>query len=636
MPHLHLPVEVLTKPMRGLCLVAAIYGVLAGISAHVDAASEKPSEVQDLAYGEVLFSFYQENYFDAISRLQQAQTRQELNYHTKEAELLLGGMSLAYGMDREATQRFNALLNETVAPEVRDRAWYYLGRIAFQKGRPADAAAALAHIDLQDNSRAVREQRADQHMLLGHVLLAQGDAEGAVQAFSDWKGPDDERAYANYNLGIALLEHDDIDAGLKQLNKLGEQSADNDEQYALRDKTNLALGYRLLQAGKAEQARPYFDRVRLQGPLSSRALLGAGWADAEQEHFRQALVPWLELHGRDSRDLATQESWLAVPYAYAQLGAQARAVELYQAAITAFAAEARALDEAIAALDQGRLIDTLLKAEGTGWSWFWQLSQLPAEPETRYLIEMLSGHRFQEAVKNLRDLKDLSSRLEAWADKVETFEHMIETRRLRYADAAPRLQEDLERLDIDALSARREALSKELHQIADSGDAGGLMTAQERSAWTQLDSIDKRLALLPDSERVQVLRAKQARLRGLLLWDLDADYKGRLRAVQKNLAELDEPLGASESLATRARAAFESAPAAFEGFDERIVVMRDRVRASQVKVESTLTAQGQWITRLAQTDLALRKHRVDAYLVQARFALAQTYDKASLPQGTAP
>jgi len=32
----------------------------------------------------------------------------------------------------------------------------------------------------------------------------------------------------------------------------------------------------------------------------------------------------------------------------------------------------------------------------------------------------------------------------------------------------------------------------------------------------------------------------------------------------------------------------------------------------------------------------LRKQRVDAYLVQARFALAQTYDKAGLPAGAAP
>ncbi|MBU1191078.1 MAG: hypothetical protein KKE76_05115 [Gammaproteobacteria bacterium] len=640
MPHQRTAKGIFASPLHSLCLAAALYGALASICAQVDSASQKPNdmpgEVQDLAYGEVLFDFYQENYFDAISRLQQAQAQGELNYHAKESELLLGGMSLAYGLDRDATQRFNALLNETVRPEVRDRAWYYLGRMAFQKGRPADAAAALAHIDLQDDSRALRKQRAEQRMLFGHVQLAQGNAAAAVQAFSDWKGPADERDYADYNLGIAMLESGQVDAGLKQLDKLGERPADNDEQYALRDKTNLALGYRLLQAGKAAQARPYFDRVRLQGPLSSRALLGAGWADAEQEQFKQALIPWLELHGRDSRDLATQESWLAVPYAYAQLGAEARAVELYQAAIMAFSDEARALDQAIAALDQGRLIETLLTAEGSGRSWFWQVAQLPTTPETRYLIDMLAGHRFQEAVKNLRDLQDLRNRLQVWADKTETFEHMVETRRLRYAAAAPRLHDDLQRLDVDTLTARHESLGTELQQITANNDANGLMTSQERLTWAQLEFISARLARLPDSQQVRDLRDKQARLRGLLLWEVEADYKARLRMAKKNLRETEAPLREANSLAARAQSAFATAPAAFEGFDQRIVEMRERVRNSQTKVDSTLAAQGAWITRLAQADLTLRKQRVDAYLVQARFALAQTYDKAGLPAGAAP
>ncbi|MBU2479038.1 MAG: hypothetical protein KKA36_08090, partial [Gammaproteobacteria bacterium] len=440
----------------------------------------------------------------------------------------------------------------------------------------------------------------------------------------------------DYNLGIALLEDGQIDAGLKQLDKLGDRSADNDEQYALRDKTNLALGYRLLQSGKAAQARAYFDRVRLQGPLSSRALLGAGWADAEQEQFKQALIPWLELHGRDSRDLATQESWLAVPYAYAQLGAEARAVELYQAAIMAFSDEARALDQAIAALDQGRLIETLLTAEGSGRSWFWQVAQLPTTPETRYLIDMLAGHRFQEAVKNLRDLQDLRNRLQVWADKTETFEHMVETRRLRYAAAAPRLHDDLQRLDVDTLTARHESLGTELQQITANNDANGLMTSQERLTWAQLEFISARLARLPDSQQVRDLRDKQARLRGLLLWEVEADYKARLRMAKKNLRETEAPLREANSLAARAQSAFATAPAAFEGFDQRIVEMRERVRNSQTKVDSTLAAQGAWITRLAQADLTLRKQRVDAYLVQARFALAQTYDKAGLPAGAAP
>lgn len=606
----------------------------------LDAASARPSEVQDLAYGEVLFEFYQEKYFDAISRLRQAQERRELDYHAGEAELLLGGMSLAYGMDREATRLFNRLLDDGVEPDVRDRAWYYLGRIAFQKDRPADAAAALSRIEGLDDprrdARAQRLQRAEQRMLLGHVRMAQGDADGAVSAFRGWNGAADERAYADYNLGIALLARGDTDTALKLLDGLGEQSAKGAEAQALRDKTNLALGYRLLQTGQHAQARPYFDRVRLQGPLSARALLGAGWADAEQQRYREALVPWLELHGRDGRDPAVQEAWLAVPYAYAQLGAQANAVELYQDAIAAFVAESRALDAAIAALGEGRLIGTLLAAEGTGRSWFWQLAQVPAEPHTRYLVDLLAAHRFQEAVKNLRDLKELGDRLDAWAGTMQTFEDMIETRRLRYAQHAPRLREDFERLDVEATRTRHAQLAAEFDRIEGDGDALGLMTAPERAVWDRLAAIETRLAALPDEARIQAMREKQARLRGMLLWQVHGDYKSRLHTARKELAASVGPIAAAEELAVRAQNAYATAPAAFEGFDARIAGLDEQVRTTRLETERLLAAQAQWVTRLAQTELLLRKRRVDAYLVQARFALAQTYDKAGDPRDGAP
>ena len=345
------------------------------LSAPAAAAKGKPSEVQDLAYGEVLFDFFQENYFEALSRVQRAQVDNELDYHKDEARLLEGGMSLAYGMDRAATRIFNDMLDETVRPEVRDRAWYYLARIAHQKGQPDAAAAALARIE----GKARHDRKSEQTLLLGHVRLAQGDAAGAAAAFGSWRGPKDARAYAEYNQGIALMRQGDLEGALRLLDKLGDRSADTDEERALRDKTNLALGYYLLQQDKPAQARPFFDRVRLDGPLSNRALLGAGWADARQERFPEALVPWLELYKRDSRDLAVQETWLAVPYAYAQLGADGRAVVLYQDAIDAFVRESQALEVAIAALNDGLLIDTLMTAEGTG-SGSWRNCPIPRRP----------------------------------------------------------------------------------------------------------------------------------------------------------------------------------------------------------------------------------------------------------------
>lgn len=615
---LHDPVRLSRRALRFvLCLSLLAPALSVG-------AKGKPSEVQELAYGEVLFDFFQENYFDALSRVQRAQVHNELDYHKDEARLLEGGMSLAYGMDRAATHIFNDMLNEKVRPEVRDRAWYYLARIAHQKGQPDAASAALAKIE----GKARHDRQSEQTLLLGHVRLAQGDAAAAAAAFGGWRGPKSDQSYAEYNHGIALMRQGDLDGALKLLDKLGDRSVDTDEERALRDKTNLALGYYLLQQDKAAQARPYFDRVRLDGPLSNRALLGAGWADAKQERYPEALVPWLELYKRDSRDLAVQETWLAVPYAYAQLGAQGRAVVLYQDAIDAFVRESQALEVAISALNDGLLIDTLMTAEGTGRSWFWQLAQLPDTPQTRYLVEMLAGHRFQEAVKNLRDLKELDTRLATWSEQVDTFDYMIESRRQRFAAQAESRKTDLDRLDVAALANRHQVMQTELERIAREQDALGLMTDKERAAWQQLEQIEARLARHPDNPRIQLLRDKHRRLRGALLWKVEGDYKPRLRAAQHALEALVAPLDESTQLAERARTAYSDAPHSYEGFDGRIDDLRSRVMQTQSRVQTALAEQGNLITRLAQADLEQRKRRVDAYLVQARFALAQTYDQA--------
>ena len=50
------------------------------------AVSVKPQQVLDLHYGEVLFHFYQEDYFTSISQLMVAQQQNLLQHHQDESE----------------------------------------------------------------------------------------------------------------------------------------------------------------------------------------------------------------------------------------------------------------------------------------------------------------------------------------------------------------------------------------------------------------------------------------------------------------------------------------------------------------------------------------------------------------------
>jgi tetratricopeptide (TPR) repeat protein len=377
-------------------IVASFFLLLASLvpAGTVLAGKDEPQPivVKEPHYGEVLFYFYQEDYFPAIVRLLAAQEQGKLEQHAAQADLLKGGLYLSYGHHLEAADIFERLLADNVNPEIRDRTWFFLAKIWRQRGYLDKAQRALDNIgeDLPEDVR--REAK---------MLQAQS-------------------RYAQFNLGVALVRSGRMDEAGKILAELGDMDPWNEELTSLRDKANLALGYALLQSGQPHAAKPLLQRVRLEGPFSNKALLGVGWADAELERYQRALVPWMELRGRDLLDPAVQESMLAIPYALAQLDSISQAADHYLNAIEAFYEESGRIDRTINHIESGQFFDEFISDEpldSTGW--YWRMEALPEGPQARYLFHLLATHEFQEGLKNYRDLNYLWNNLDRWQQSVE-------------------------------------------------------------------------------------------------------------------------------------------------------------------------------------------------------------------------
>ena len=122
------------------CAAAAVAlgaGVLAAVGVILPAGAgdvAAPAAIRDLYYGETLFQFYQDKHFEALTHLLAARAEGRVSNHEAESELLLGGLYLHYGQHVQAEEIFNRLLTESVAPAVRDRAWFYLGKVRYQRG----------------------------------------------------------------------------------------------------------------------------------------------------------------------------------------------------------------------------------------------------------------------------------------------------------------------------------------------------------------------------------------------------------------------------------------------------------------------------------------------------------------------
>ena len=586
----------------------------------------EPIVVKDPHYGEVLYYFYQEDYFPAIVRLLAAQEASKLAHHSDAAELLKGGLYLSYGHHLEAADIFERLLAGSVDQDVRDRTWFFLAKIWRQRGYLDKAQQALDNIEGELPKNIEREAR----MLQAHLLIDGGDYDGAIELLGDWQGETEWSRYAQFNLGVAMVRSGRVDEAAIILRELGGLDPWNEEMKSLRDKANLALGYALLQDGQPRAAKDSLQRVRLEGPFSNKALLGVGWADAELDSYQRALVPWMELRGRDLLDPAVQESMLAIPYAMAQLDSISQAADHYVNAIEAFYEEANRIDRTIGHIESGQFFDDFIEddpLDSTGW--YWRMDALPEGPEARYLFHLLATHEFQEGLKNYRDLNYLWKNLSDWQESIEVYANMLETRRLAYQERLPEVDAALARADLEGMIERKLQYDSILEDIERSNDWLALANKREFEMWGEITGFGNTPALAADVPEAAEVRDKIQLLKGVLQWELERDFKDRLWRIRRDLQQTGEALVETQRSRRQVDESMRKQPVEFEEFGKRVYGLEPRIEGMKSRVGDAMADQRAFLQAIAVGELQAQKERLDIYTVQARFALAAIYDRAA-------
>jgi hypothetical protein len=585
-----------------------------------------PQDVKDLPYGDVLFYFFQDDYFDSITRLLAARQLDRIPHTQGEAELVLGGLYLSLGEHVEAGKIFEALLNQNTSEAVRNKAWFYLGKVWYQRGYLQESERALRQVSDKIDPRI----SAERYMLLAQLMMRQDRYDDAIAALSNWHGPPDWTAYAQFNLGVALVRKDRLADAIPYLDRVGRIETRSEELLALRDKANLALGFALLQAKRPAEARPILERIRLEGPFSSKALLGVGWAEAGIGDFKHALVPWLTLRKRSLVDSAVQESFLTVPYAYNQLSATGQAAEFYNTAIESFDAEIKLIDDSIGEIRNGRLLDRLLNDDKKDTlTWYWQLTTLPNAPESRYLYALLASNEFQEGLKNYRELNFMSRNLDNWREDVSAFDDMLDTRQEAYNERVPKADAVMAATDLDDLTQKRVDFESRINEIEKSNDVVALGTSEEQRSWQKLKRIEDFLAAHPDDPDLAEMREKLRLMKGVMYWRLSSSFKARLWNERRAVKELEAALEETQKRAVQVRQARAGVPANTDTYAGRIAAIRARMDQLQQRIADVSVQQNRYLQALAISELEGQKQRIATYQLQARYELAAIYDRAS-------
>ena len=604
---------------------------LAAIAARPSVADD----LRDLYFGEALYQAYQGQYFDALERLdaELAQHRRldepefdSLQYHIKQADFSVGDFELRYRMHLRAGRAIKAVLDADVDQIVKNEAAYRLARIEFQKDQPDDALHALERIQ----GTVPNDIHDDIEFLRANVYLGLGRPADAVEVLKRLQSAQSLNGFAAYNLGIALLQSGHGPEGLQQLGKAGQIQTRETATAAIRDKSNMVLGSILLRSADYPQAEVAFDRVRLEGPYSNLALLSTGWADASGHDYQKALVPWGMLIGRDPTDAAVQEAKIALPFAYSKLRIYGRAALLYGQALDSFSQELKKVDASIRSIRAGNFLKALVREEIKQDNvWVVRLRTLPDTPDTFYLTELMASNDFQTALHNYLDLEDLHRRLIAWQGGFDAFEDLIRHRRTNYEPLLPQVDAQFRKLDahMRLRLEQRDHLQKRLQDILTAPRPELLETAEERVALERLSKIEAALQHTSGADSA-ALQARVQHLQGVVTWRLYTEYPERLTQAYKDQQSLNEEVQILQERYTAFVRARQAAVHSYAGYDESISQLRTRVTKSLDRVNTLIARQGQVIEAVATDELKMRRERLVAYQVQARYAVADSYDRS--------
>jgi hypothetical protein len=610
--------------MKFLTTFLPLYFAVMSLAANSTAyAVEKGIEhrVENLEYGQALFEYFQKNDLAAITQLLVAKQRPRSQKQTKESALLLADLFYSYGLYGESNLLFSQLLGEETSQGFKNRVWFNLAKLNYEQGEYVAARDLLSKI-----SQALPAHiESERQYLLANLYLANQQYQQAKEANQKISNDSIWRRYSNYNFGVSLIENNQFEQGKQLLDKLGLNETRSAEMNALRDKANLALGFSQLKRSKPKSAIDYLSRIRLRGPLSNNALLGAGWAWSRLDNNDKALSPWLALTQKNTIDPATQEALLAIPALFEKNKKPRLAVHYYELAATQFDQQLSTLDQVIHSIKQRELISALqqrsLLKPTDGFT-----TQPPNSVATPYLHILMASKTFQQELKRYQELRDIKSTLVHWQSNLPTLTLMLSERRKNFEQKLPLLEQSSDFETLQKLSQKRARYTTTLDDAQRAQDYLQLATAEEKQQLNRLSKIASSLTKIDGKKNIDSQLDMHRMLSGILHWEISTDYAPRFWKAKKQLLALNKALDEANQRVQTLHQLTQSTRLGFVEFDTRINGQEQKIKNVKQRVTDLIAKQEARINQIAIAAIEQQQRHIIQLRLNARYSLARLYD----------
>ena len=121
-------------------------------------------------------------------------------------------------------------------------------------------------------------------------------------------------------------------------------------------------------------------------------------------------------------------------------------------------------------------------------------------------------------------------------------------------------------------------------------------------------------------------------MRGVLHWNIYTEYNRRFTEAYQHLLNLNHEIERLKRQYTAFVRSRQAATQSYEGYDDVILRQQFLILKAREKVAELMARQGNMLETMAVNELTERRERLADFQIKARFAMADSYDRATRAQ----
>ena len=599
-------------------------------------ASPGAKPIDELTYGTVLFSYYTEDYQQALLDTMVAEGQNRRGDDVVRFDLAKGSFAFSDGMYAFSREIFDAVGEQELTELDRLRLAFHLGREYHRRADYDRLAEQLAKIDLGKGLFGRQQHHPEVEFMRAEVELQAGNFAAARSATDNVRNDHPLWSYGIYNLGVALRGADDLAGARDAFTELASQKTADDEVYDLQQRARLALAFIAREQQDYTNAEAVLAALPGSGRYRDIALAAYGGLAMDSGDYELAARIWLTLQNQDYWSKSTAQARLGFPVSLERLASQEMALLKYREAARGFEARLAKLDELSTQAEDPEWVRGLLLAFSAPDQDPEQLGDLMdrwrAQLDHTDWLEWLASENVHELLMQWRELLDMQDWLDRLPKRLDAYAEVAAEQHRRSASAR-------ELLYHQQLLDQRAALRGQIAVLDERLAALRVARPVPDAAWMNLLADAEQQQLLAELEAMQALAqthlgvdqakwlARIERLRGVVFWQLVDASSVRIRELEKQLAVNQALLADVDERVARVQNAEQqfagTVAVDFERFSQRAEVIAAQVDSALVSRESMLAQE---IRRGMQRE----KREVKEYLLVARIAIARATDQLAL------